>query len=346
MVSNFVNIFNQLTKIVNTSVRINQGQNSTNGNFANTSIFTNGTQAGSSVQNGRILPQFNLQSNTQIQQNQLINQQLQESLLQTQAALKEFTQEDKSILIKNLLSLPEDLTQLIKTIANKNENITNAEFMKLLALLNVNGKEAAAKLSKYMVFLGENGIKGAEKLQEIYSIINAMSSGATQSASQLMKNIILLYLPWLPIGESNNFEIGFKETVNEKKSSDSEDENTSADSDSISIFIQTVNYSNVKVNLYKDTGNKINMFVDCVENFPKEQLIDMVKGDSARLNLNTEMNFANTGNKNVEKNSEADFSVNVSKFINPYLMLMAQAVITAVISIDKHTTLIEKRKAG
>lgn len=345
MVSNFVNLFNQLNKIVNTNVRINQGQNNPGGNFSNTSIFTNGAQAGSSVQNNRILPQFNLQNDAQIQKNQLINQQLQESLLQTQAALKEFTQEDKSILIKNLLNLPEDLGQLLKKIANKNENITNTEFMKLLAALNVNGKEAAAKLSKYMVFLGENGIKGAEKLQEIYSIINAMSSGATQSASQLMKNIILLYLPWLPIGESNNFEIGFKEMVDEKKSSDSDDEDT-ADSDSISIFIQTVNYSNVKVNLYKGVGNQINMFVDCVENFPKEQLIDMVNGDSARLNLNTEMNFANTGNKSVEKNTEADFSVNVSKSINPYLMLMAQAIITAVISIDKHTSLLEKRKAG
>ena len=72
----------------------------------------------------------------------------------------------------------------------------------------------------------------------------------------------------------------------------------------------------------------------------------MVMGDAAKLNLSTEMSFANTGNKSTEKNEQADFSVNVSKFINPFLMLMAQAVITAVISIDKHTTLIEKRQAG
>ena len=266
--------------------------------------------------------------------------------MQTQEALKEFTQEDKSAFIKNMLDLPEDMSQLLKMLANKDKNLTNTEFMKLLSMLNVNGKDAAAKLSKLMVFLGANNIKGAEKLQEVYSIVNALASGATQSASQLMKNVILLYLPWLPIGENNNFEIGLNETVKEKGKNGDNDDGDTAESDSIAIFIQTVNYSNVKVNLYKGEGNQINMFVDCVESFPKDQLQQMIKGDSTRLNVNTEMSFSKTGNKSAEKNKEADFSVNVSKFINPYLMLMAQAVITAVISIDKHTSLIEKRQAG
>ena len=344
MARNFVNLFNQITMLVGNTPRLNQTLN--NINNSNTSIFTNGAQAGSSVSGGKILPQFNLQNDPQIKPHTLINQELQESLLQTQAALKELTQEDKSALIKNMLNLPEDMGQLLKLLANKNQNLTNVEFMKLLSMLNVNGKDAAAKLSKLMVFLGANNIKGAEKLQEIYSIVNAMSSGAAQNASQLVKNIILLYLPWLPIGESNNFEIGFKETVEEKSNNKGSDDEDSAESDAIAIFIQTVNFGNVKVNLYKGTGNQINMFVDCVENFPKDKLMQMIKGDSAKLNVNTEMNFTNTGVKSAEKNTEADFSVNVSKFINPYLMLLAQAVITAVISIDKHTSLIEKRQAG
>ena len=345
MARNFINLFNQITMLVGNTPRFTQNQNNIN-NFANTSIFTNGAQAGSSVSGGKILPQFNLQD-PQIQPHNIINQQLQESLLQTQAALKELTQEDKSAFIKSMLNLPDDMSQLLKLLVNKNQNLTNAEFMKLLSMLNVNGKDAATKLSKLMVFLGANNIKGAEKLQEIYSIVNAMASGATQNASQLVKNMILLYLPWLPIGENNNFEIGFKETVEEKeKNKDSDSDGDSAESDAIAIFIQTVNFGNVKVNLYKGTGNQINMFVDCIESFPKDELMQIIKGDSARLNVSTEMSFANTGVKAAEKNTEVDFSVNVSKFINPYLMLMAQAVITAVISIDKHTTLIDKRQAG
>ena len=345
MARNFVNLFNQINMLVGNMPKISRTPNNINGSISNTSIFTNGTQAGNNVNNGRILPQFNLQD-PQIQPHNIINQQLQESLLQTQAALKELTQEDKSALIKNMLDLPEDMSNLLKMLSNKNKNLTNAEFMKLLSMLNVNGKEAAAKLSKLIVFLGTNNIKGAEKLQEIYSIVNAMASGATQNASQLVKNIILLYLPWLPIGESNNFEIGFKETSEGKETKESDSDGDSAESDAISIFIQTVNFGNVKVNLYKGSGNQINMFVDCIESFPKEKLTEIIKGDSTRLNVNTEMSYSNTGIKSAEKNTEADFSVNVSKLINPYLLLMAQAVITAVISIDKHTSLIEKRKAG
>ena len=346
MTNNFVNLFNNLTALV-ASTRTTNMQNARQGMTNQLSVFMANIQGGGNIQNASPLPQVNLQNAQQIQQNEAINQQLQESILQTQEALKEFTQADKSALVKGMLNMPEDLSELLKLMSNKNENLTNAEFMKMLSMINVNGKEAAAKLSKLLVILGANNIKGAEKLQEVYSIINAFSAGSAQNASQLMKNIILLYLPWLPIGENNNFEIGFKENVKEKngadgKSGDEED----SDSDSLSIFIQTVNFGNVKVTLYMGAGNTVNMFVDCVENFPKEQLQEMVKGDSANLNLQTDISFAHTNVKNVEKNEEADFSVNVSKFINPFLMLMAHAIIKAVIDIDKHTSLIEKRRAG
>lgn len=349
MANNFVNLFNQITSLVNNTVNYTAAQTRQQNVASQLSIFMNNVHsslAARNTQSSQPLPQANV-VNQQVQQNQVLNQQLQESILQTQEALKEFSQTDKSALIKNMLNLPEDLSQLLKNLVNKNENLTNAEFMKLLTMLNVNGKESAQKLSKLMVFLGSNNIKGAEKLQEVYTIVNALASGSTQNASQLMKNIILLYLPWLPIGESNNFEIGLKKTEKGKNDGDSGDEAEKNDeSDSIAIFIQTVNFSNVKVTLYMEQRQNISMFVECIDEFPKEQLQEMIKGDSQKLNVMTNMSFSKTVNKNTEKNDDADFSVNVSKFINPYLMLMAQAVIKAVIDIDKHTTLIDKRKAG
>lgn len=338
MSSNFVNLFNQITMLVNTSVRFNPNQNGGARNLNSASIFM--AQGSVNVQNN-ILPQVELTNANQVQQNRLINQQLQESILQTQEALKEFTQADKSALIKNMLDLPDDLTQLLKNLVNKNETLTNSEFLKLLSMLNVNGKEAAAKLSKLMVFLGANNIKGAEKLQEVYSIVNALASGATQNASQLMKNIILLYLPWLPIGENNNFEIGLNEP--EKKGNSSDEDGDTAASDSICIFIQTVNFSNIKVTLFKGSGNQINMFIDCVEFFPKEKLNELIKGESARLSVDTQMSFVPTKSSAIQKNNDTDFSVNVSSSISPQLMIMAQAVIKAVISIDKSTSLVDKR---
>ena len=214
--------------------------------------------------------------------------------------------------------------------------------MKILSELNVNGKDAMAKLSKLLVIFGQNNLKGAEKLQEIYTIMNAFTAGSAQNASQLMKNIILLYLPWLPIGESNNFDLGLRETPSK---GDGDDEDNS-ESDSIIVFIQTVNYSNVKVTIYKEQRQDVKMFVECVPSFPKDELQQMVQGDAQKLNVHAQVDFAATTNKNQTKNEEQDFNVNVSKFINPYLMLMAQAVIKAVIEIDKHTSLIEKRKAN
>ena len=343
MGSNFINLFNQVTNLVNNYSRT-VGNNKAAFVAGQLSVFVNG-KSSPIRSNNRVLPQVNL-SNTQdaaqIKQNEVMNRQLQESILQTQEALKEFTDTDKSALVKSMLNMPEDLGELLKNLVNKNKNLTNAEFMKMLSDFNVNGKEAMAKLSKLLVIFGQNNLKGAEKLQEIYTIMNAFTSGSAQNASQLMKNIILLYLPWLPIGESNNFEIGLKETPTKGDGSDEEN----SESDSISVFIQTVNYSNVKVTLYKEQRQDIKMFVECVPSFPKEQLQQMVQGDAQKLNVHAQVDFAHTTNKNQTKNEEQDFNVNVSKFINPYLMLMAQAVIKAVIEIDKHTTLIEKRKAN
>lgn len=343
MSSNFLNLFNHINNLVNTYSRT-VGSNRASTVANNLSIFIN--NQGNGVQtNNNILPQVNLantQNATQIKQNEVINQKLQESLLQTQEALKEFTDIDKSALVKGMLNMPEEMSELLKLLSNKNENLTNAEFMKLLTMINVNSKDAVAKLSKLLVLFGSNNLKGAEKLQEIYTILNALASGSTQNASQLMKNIILLYLPWLPIGEGNNFEIGLKET--ESKGDGSDDENS--ESDNIVIFIQTVNYSNIKVTLYKEIRQNIKMFVECAPSFPKDELQEMVKGDAQKLNVSAQVDFAPTTTKEIVKNDEQDFNVNVSKFINPYLMLMAQAVIKAVISIDKHTSLIEKRRSA
>ena len=340
MSSNFVNLFNQVTNLVNSYSRTLGNPNRAANVANNLSVFLNG-QSTNVQTNNQILPQVNI-TTAQIKQNEVLNQQLQESILQTQEALKEFTDMDKSTLVKGMLNMPEDLSELLKMLSNKNGNLTNAEFMKMLTMLNVNGKEAMAKLSKLLVIFGQNNLKGAEKLQEVYTIMNAFMAGTAQNASQLMKNIILLYLPWLPIGESNNFELGLRET--ESKEDGSGDENS--ESDNIVVFIQTVNYSNVKVTLYKEQRQDVKMFVECVPNFPQDELMEMVKGDAQKLNVHAQVDFAPTTNKNQTKNDEQDFNVNVSKFINPYLMLMAQAVIKAVITIDKHTSLIEKRKEG
>ena len=144
MANNFVNLFNNLTTLVATT-RMTNMQNARQGTVNQLSVFMANIQGGVNVRNANPLPEVNLQAAKQIQQNEAINQQLQESILQTQEALKEFTQADKSALVKGMLNMPENMSELLKLMSNKNENLTNAEFMKMLSMINVNGKEAAAQ---------------------------------------------------------------------------------------------------------------------------------------------------------------------------------------------------------
>ena len=167
MNANFINLFNQMANLMMNMPKTTTAHNR-NANFNMQGSVFGGVATNTNITPNRSMPQVNLANTNQINQNEAINQQLQESILQTQEALKEFTQEDKSVLVKSMLNLPEEMGDLLKLLSNKNENLTNAEFMKLLSMLNTNGKEAMTKLSKLMVLFGSNNLKGAEKLQEIY----------------------------------------------------------------------------------------------------------------------------------------------------------------------------------
>ena len=160
---------------------------------------------------------------------------------------------------------------------------------------------------------------------------------ANMTNTQFMKNLILLYLPWLPIGENNNFDIEFSSSE-EKEKSDEPD-------DTITILIQTENYGNVKVLLMVEKTNKIDILVNCAKVFPKEELLQKLNESSKEFKL--ESNIAVNEHETIQK-TELDKTRKVhmsgATVLNPYVLLMAHAVIRYTIEIDKSKTLVTKRK--
>ena len=133
----------------------------------------------------------------------------------TQIELAKMESTERAILVKELLNLPKDLKSLLATVQNNqnskqailSQNLQNINVEQLMKMMETNGKEALSKIMQMTGMLSKQGNIDTKQLQELQFVVNACIPNANMSNTQFMKNLILLYLPWLPIGENNNFDI-------------------------------------------------------------------------------------------------------------------------------------------
>lgn len=291
------------------------------------------------------LPTPRVSVNFKAPETQLVNQQTQ------------LNGADKSTYVKDLLNLPqtmEDFLLLMTSTASSSGAKTaatlsakdlaslllasNLDLSKMAALLQQNGKEALSKLIQMTAKFNQMGVSMKnDQMNELASVINASVSTAGASQNQALKSFLLLYLPWLPLGENTNFSIEI--------GSNSPEEGGESD-DSVTILISTENFGNVKIILFKQGNKSITMQIACSKEFPKEFVEKAIEVQAQSYNVQTGIAFEE---KQVEKpkkqeTSQTQVSLNTSPGVNPFLILMAHAVIKIVIGVDKAYSLSEDRK--
>lgn len=275
----------------------------------------------------------------------------QQQVQQTTVQLAQLNNLDKSLLIKELLNLPKEIKEflLMMTSENQNKNVNPQEMANLLmtntmdlskvvVFMQQNGKDAVSKLFQMIANFNQMGVSiKTNELTELTTIINACIPTAGTTQAQTLKNLMLLYLPWLPLGEQNafNLEIGSSGSNGEKISDDS-----------VTILISTENFGNVQVVLFKVGQESINMQISCSKEFPKEEAEKALKQESKSYNIHTGIAFEEKESFNKEKKeiSKTQVSLNTSPGVNPFLILMAHSVIKIIIGIDKSDSLRQTRK--
>lgn len=264
-----------------------------------------------------------------------------ESFFNNDLQLKDMSSADRAELLKDLLKLPGDLTTLLEMISNnaKEQNLKmlaeNLDMSKLAALLQGNAKDAINKLVKMIGTLQQQGMQKTEQLTELVKILTLISSSADSANPQMLKNIILLYLPWLPLaqGQNFNFEITRK------------DENGEDTEDIITIAIETINYGLIKALLSQLGNSNINLKVVCPKEFPKQKLLDVVHSETKDRNIQSKVEVEIGGFIPVEtENKKPKINLKTGFAVQPYLVLMAHIVIKTILEIDNNYNLIEKRK--
>lgn len=241
---------------------------------------------------------------------------------------------ERGLYVKELMNLPKEIEEVLVLVQNQAADAktagkllsTNINLSTLAELIQTSGKEAMNKLVMVMANASRQGITDLSQIKDAIKLINASISVASQeNPNQVLKSFMLLYLPWLPLQEGVDFDL-------EIESSESE---SGEDDTTLTILITTKNYGNIRITLMLTNGVSLEMFVNCGDKFPKEDLEKRIGEESKLHALQPNMTFEQKAIKQDEDAPrQAKISMSNLKAVNPFLLLMANAVIRHTIELD------------
>lgn len=276
---------------------------------------------------------LNTQSATILPQNQSNLAGLNSELLKNNQVLAQLFDETDEINTDNIL----------KQINQQNIQINTASKDAVLVLFNAmisipdisrlilkNSKKAISTLITAMASASKNGMTN-EQISETLKIINScVSMAESNSPTQTIKSLMLLYLPWLPLNEGVGFDLEIEQNS----------ENSEHTPSKLTVLIQTLNYGNVKGIFTLTTSNSVDILVLCSELFPKTLLLKSLSEEIRPLSVSTSIDVETSTIINKENDSvETKVNLSATNEINPYLLLLAHTFIRNVIYLDSITTL-------
>lgn len=241
---------------------------------------------------------------------------------------------ERGLYMKSLMNLPKSMEELLVFVQNKatgEADITklltkNVKLEILAELLQQGGKEAMNKLVMVMANASRQGLTDVSQIKDAIKFINnSVSVAGDMNPEKTLKSFMLLYLPWLPLQEGVDFDLEI-----EGSSGGGEDSELS-----ITIMISTRNYGNIKVTLILAKGNSMSIFINCGEDFPKDELLKRLNIETKTHAIQSEIIFDQKPVKKSETETpQAKISMSNLSEVNPFMLLMANAVIRYTIELD------------
>lgn len=267
------------------------------------------------VPNSAVLSTFNMSTLADLKMNNLANL-------------------DRSLYLKGLMNLPKEMEEILLLIQNntaKTADITkllstNINLSMLAELIKEGGKDALNKLILVMANASKQGMTDLSQIKDAIKLINASVSVASgDNPEKILKSFMLLYLPWIPLQEGVDFNLEIENSQSETQEAEL----------SITILISTRNYGNVKIILFLAAGNSMNIIISCDKSFPKDELLKRIKAESQNYSIQPEVVFEQkTVKKDENTTPQAKISMSSITEVNPFLLLMANAVIRHTIELD------------
>lgn len=343
-----MNGFNPINFIVNTFainaqnlIKNSQTGQSANNLTANSSNFNSNVNQALS-QNS--LTSINYSASTQQNQSGLILSNANQLVISTVEV------EQRANYIKDLLNLPRDFQSFINQIQNMNTE-TAKSFAKILTdgkinlsalteLLAGNSKEAVQKLMMTIMTvskMGSNNVSGLKELMAMFSV-NANSSDSTQT----VKNLLMLYLPWLPLSIRNEMNLDFDIDIFDKIQG--ADPNEEENIETIKIMIETANYGNVLAELEMAPNFEVDVYITAIESFPESEVLKRFNEENKKNSIRSNTKIEKTKDPENSQEFKQNVKITSSNFVSPKLVQSAHSLIKIIIEVDYSNFIINEEE--
>lgn len=266
---------------------------------------------------------------------------------QTVSQLASLNQQQLTNMIKDLMNFAKTFDAFISQLTVNSQTVNQQTALLLLAstlnfsnlssLLQNNSKEAMTNLYQMMAQFNKLGVTiNNDQLSQITKLISFVAASSSSDV-QSLKTTMLMYLPWLPLTDPDAFKL----EIAQKNTAGGEDND-----DSITILISTENYGNIKADVYKTQQDGIRIEFTSSETFPQKEFKVLMQEESIKYSININFLFSvkELFNKDKNEKTKTQVCMNTSPGVNPFLLLISNAVIKKVHIIDVKENLKEQRK--
>lgn len=339
--------FNPINLIINTmsvyaSYNEAQNQNANNNLVQNQGVLNQGQQV-NSANTSSFTPLNYASQNTSLQaQSQLSSA--------NQLLISTVELEQRANYVKDLLNLPRDFETLINQIQNTTpEADALKQLSKLLqngkinlnalsTLLSDNSKGAIQKLMVTIMTVSKMGSNNVNQLKELIGMFS--SASANTETTQVIKNILMLYLPWLPLSVRHDMNLDFNIDIFDKiQGADPDMENAA---EMIKIMIQTANYGNILATLELSLNNEIDVFISAIESFPENEVLKEFKKENKKSSIRSNVTVEKNKDPNMSEHIKQNIKISSSDYVSPKLVLAAHSLIKIIIEVDNREFIINE----
>lgn len=265
------------------------------------------------------------------------------------------TRMEQATLIKDMLNLPKDLKELLTLLTSKQS--TSEIFTGLLQtktikinpeiiqqLLESNSKEVINKLIK-LVQQTPGNTQSYDQLKPLLALLSQIIPHKNAAPQEILTQLILLYLPWLPLMEQQKIEVRFEK----KKSGSSEEDEKIA----MIIYVSTINLGRFKATIIIDKTNKPNISIEHItKNGKKDNIIkDTLKNILKTLNfelteekIEAKTYLSEVKQENFKKSGKREVTISKVNSLSPIVLITAQKISRIILEFDEKISLLEKRK--
>jgi hypothetical protein len=275
---------------------------------------------------------------------------------------------EQANLIKGLLNLPNEIEELfsfimyknispetLKTLLKQNKKL-NTDLIR--EILEGNSKESLNKLLK-LCQQAPGSTQNTDQIKDILALLSHVIPKKDASAQQILTNLTLLYLPWLPLAEKQDIEIRLEKR---KKQEDDASEQTV-----LVIYITTINLGKFKISIILNKDGSVKIVIESIQeenNEKKAEYLEKILKEvneqtrKDKINARTELFVLKEQETSEEKKREVIISPTKGKNehmfiksdnqdkkeVSPVLVITAQKIAKIILETDEKISLLQERE--